>query len=259
MLFDPDGNVLNQLTADLDIGSNLMTGRLRGSELAEVFDRVRTLIQVDLSDYQVYPGRSEPAAFIAGPVYDVDGRICGYLALELGNEVIFQTFTDYNGLGETGETVVASREGNEMWFIAPSRRQEDALTERRIPFGSGKAISMERAVQGQRGYGETIDYRGVRVMAVWSYLPSYRWGMVVKQDVEEAFALTRRQSAVVAALLAATVAIVTVVALLVARTITRPIREAALVADRIASGDLTATTEAQAPGEAGMLLRRSAR
>ena len=79
--------------------------------------------------------------------------------------------------------------------------------------------------------------------------------MVVKQDVEEAFALTRRQSAVVAALLAATVAIVTVVALLVARTITRPIREAALVADRIAAGDLTATTEAQAPGEAGMLLR----
>ena len=56
-------------------------------------------------------------------------------------------------------------------------------------------------------------------------------------------------------LLAATFVIVTIVALLVARTITRPIREAALVADRIASGDLTASTDAEAPGEVGMLLQ----
>ncbi len=226
VLFDPDGNVLKQLTADLDMGPNLLTGPLRDSELAEVFDRVRTLMQVDLSDYQLYPGRSEPAGFIAGPVYDAEGRTCGYLALELGNELVFQTFNDYNGLGETGETVVASRDGNEMWLISPMRHEEGAATNRRVPFGTGKAIAMERAVRGERGYGQTTDYRGVRVMAVWSYLPSYRWGMVVKMDYDEAFALTSRQVRLVAALLAATFVIVTVVALLVARTITRPIREA---------------------------------
>ena len=71
---------------DLDPGPNLLTGPLRDSGLAEVFDRVRTLLQVDMSDYQVYPGRSEPAAFIAGPVYDPEGRIGGYLAMELGNQ-----------------------------------------------------------------------------------------------------------------------------------------------------------------------------
>ena len=42
---------------------------------------------------------------------------------------------------------------------------------------------MQKAVQGERGYGEAIDYRGQPVLAVWSYLPSFRWGMVVKQDV----------------------------------------------------------------------------
>ena len=47
------------------------------------------------------------------------------MALELGNREVFQTFTDYSGLGETGETVVASRDGDEMWFISPSRRPED--------------------------------------------------------------------------------------------------------------------------------------
>ena len=54
--------------------------------------------------------------------------------------------------------------------------------------GSDRAIAMQRAVQGQRGYGEAIDYRGFPVAAAWSYLPSYRWGMVVKQDTDEAFA-----------------------------------------------------------------------
>ena len=55
--------------------------------------------------------------------------------------------------------------------------------------GSDTATAMQKAVKGQRGYGEAIDYRGKPIVAAWSYLPSYRWGMVVKQDVDEAFAL----------------------------------------------------------------------
>ena len=56
-------------------------------------------------------------------------------------------------------------------------------------------------------------------------------------------------------LLAATVLLVTAVALWLARTITRPIREAAMVTDRVASGDLTVTCDGKAPGEAGLLLQ----
>ena len=66
------------------------------------------------------------------------------------------------------------------------------------------ATAMQKAVEGQRGYGEAIDYRGEPVVAAWSYLPSYRWGMVVKQDDGEAFALIYRQILVVALLLGAT-------------------------------------------------------
>jgi serine/threonine protein kinase len=225
LLLDVDGNVLHQYIPRFDVGSNLLTGPMRQSELAELFDRVRTLLQVDLSDYQVYPGQSEPVAFIAGPVADPRGRIIGYLALELGNQEVFQVLADNYGLGETGETVVASREGDEMWYLAPTRLETGAMLNRRVRFGSGQASAMERAVRGQRGYGEATDYRGVRVMAVWSYLPSYRWGLVVKQDLDEALALTRRQSVVVALLLAATASLVIIVELWVARKLTRPVNK----------------------------------
>ena len=254
-LFDTDGTVLFRLKTDLDVGSNLTTGPLKDSELYEMFDRVRTLLQIEVSDYQIYPGRSEPAAFIATPIFNTEGRIIGFVALELSNDQVFRVFQDYSGLGGTGETVAASLNGDEMWMVSPPRNESAGTVNRRIRTGTGKAVAMERAVQGRRGYGETIDYRGRAVLSVWSYLPSYRWGMVVKQDVDEAFALIYLQRRVVAFLLMSTIVAVGVIALWLARTITRPIREAAQAAERVAAGDLTATCQGQAPGEAGTLLQ----
>ena len=192
-LFDTDGTLLFQLKTELDIGSNLLNGPLKDSELAEVFDRVRTLLQTEVSDYQMYPGRSEPAAFIASPIFNDQGLIIGFVALELGNQHVFRVFNDYSGLGATGETMVVMRSGDELTFVAPPRNEPDAAFKYRVRIGSEKSTAMQKAVQGQRGYGEAIDYRGKPVIAAWSYLPSYRWGMVVKQDIDEAFALVYKQ------------------------------------------------------------------
>ena len=64
-----------------------------------------------------------------------------------------------------------------------------------------------------------------------------------------------QQRLLVALLLAATILVVGAIALWLARTITRPIREAAFVTDRVASGDLSVTCDSQAPGEVGLLLQ----
>jgi methyl-accepting chemotaxis protein WspA len=254
-LFDTNGTLLFQLKSDLDIGSNLLTGRLKDSELAEVFDRVRTLLQIEVSDYQMYSGRSEPAAFIASPVFNPEGLIIAFVALELGNQHVFRVFKDYSGLGATGDTMVVMSNGKELTFVAPPRYEPDAAFKVSVRIGSAKSTAMQKAAQGRRGYGEAIDYRGVPIVAAWSYLPSYRWGMVVKQDIDEAFALLYKQRLVVSFLLAATVLAVAGLAFWLARTITWPIREAALVTDRVASGDLTVTCNGEAPGEAGLLLQ----
>jgi methyl-accepting chemotaxis protein WspA len=257
-LFDTEGTLLFQLNADLNLGSNLLTGPLGRSELAEVFDRVRTLVQSEVSDYQVYEtstGRREPAVFTAGPVFSDDQRLIGFVVLRLDNAQVFRVFTTYNGLGASGEAMAAKRDGQSFTFVAPPRSAPEAAFSYQGRIGDPNATAVQRAMRGERSYGEETDYRGQRVVAAWSYLPSFRWGVVVKQDVDEAFALINRQRVAVAMLLAVTVLAVIAIALWVARTITRPIREAALVTERVAAGDLSVTCSSHAPGEAGTLLQ----
>lgn len=255
-LFDTDGSVLFQLKPDLEVGSNLLNGPLKESELAEVIDRVRTLLQTEVSDYQMYDGRIEPAAFIASPVFGAQGRIVGFLAMELSNDQVFRVLKDYSGLGETGEAMVAMRYGKDEYiYVAPPRNSDEKALNYRGKIRDVRGTAMQRAVEGERDYGEAIDYRGAPVIAAWSYLPSYRWGMVVTQNVGEAFALIYRQILVVVFLLGATFLIVTVGALWLARTITRPIRNAAFVTERVAAGDLSVSCEAVASGEMGSLLQ----
>jgi methyl-accepting chemotaxis protein WspA len=254
-MFDTEGTVLFRLKPTQEMGSNLLSGPLEKSELAEVFDRVRTLLQVEISDYQIYSGQTEPAAFIAGPVFNPQGRVIGFVALQLSNSQVFRAFKDYTGLGETGEAVVMVRSGETFRLVAPPRHDPGMVTTFQGRIGDSTAIPMQRAVQGQRGYGESVDYRGQPVIAAWSYLPSFRWGMVVKQDVGEAFDLINRQRRAIVLLFVVTSLVVTAVALWLARTITQPIREAASVTNRVASGDLTVTCEGRASGEAGLLLQ----
>ena len=254
-LFDAGGRLLFRVNENLNVGDNLLTGPLKGTELAEVFERARMLLQAEVSDYQVYPGLSEPAVFIAQPVMK-EGAVIGVVILQIGNSELYRVFSDYSGLGDTGETLVASRKGDDLIFVAPLRNDPEAAFKRRVRMGENRSSAAQRAVKGERGYGPAIDYRDHSVMAAWSYIPAFRWGLQVKQDRDEAYAMVDHQRLASGLLLALTMASVAWVAWRVARSITRPIREAALVADRVAAGDLTAACgDQKAPGEAGMLLQ----
>jgi len=252
-IFDLEGNPLVSYIPGFDVGNNLLTGPLKDSEFADVFVRARTLLQAVLSDYQFYPGRTEPAAFVAGPVLR-GGVPIGVAIVELGNSQVFRVFEDYSGLGETGETLVGVRRGDEITFVAPMRFDKSSAFRRKVLLSSEESAGMQHAVQGVRGYGMVNDYRGAEVIAAWSYLPSFRWGMVVKQDTREAYALLYQQRLVMIILIALTILAVGIVAILIARSLSRPIREAAEVAHRVASGDLTARIEGKAQGESGQLL-----
>ena len=253
-LFNLDGVSLVSFKPGLDAGPSLPAGPLKETQFADVFERCKLGLQPTLSDFQIYPGRRDPTIFVGGPVLG-EGRLIGVIVFEFGNNEMFRVATDNTGLGDSGETVLAMRTGDELTFVAPTLFDPSAGFRRRVKFGSTEEADLQDAVRGGRGYGESVDYRGEPVVSAWTYLASVRWGLAIKQDTREAFELIARQRQVAAGLVGFTILAVGLVALIVARSITRPIREAALVAEQIASGDLTATVEGDAPGESGMLLR----
>jgi methyl-accepting chemotaxis protein WspA len=253
-MFDASGSLMLSYKPGLDFGSGLETGPLKSTELAGSFRRSRALIQPVLSDMQVYPGRSSATSYLVGPILK-EGVIIAIAALELEGSKVFESFNTYSGLGETGDATLAMREGEEITYVAPTRFNPSAAFKDRIRLGSPEGRDMQSALTGHRGYGEMTDHTGKRVVTAWTYLPTYRWGITVKQDSAEAFDLLRKQRQAVGWFMAASGLAVFAVARLVAGSITRPIREAAQVAERVAAGDLTAKVEVAASGESGQLLR----
>ncbi|MCK5504632.1 MAG: cache domain-containing protein, partial [Thermodesulfovibrionia bacterium] len=182
---DTDGNVILTVKKEGDIGTNLYTGHYKYTELAKIYKEVMKPEKTGISDFKHYAPSNEPAIFVGAPVVK-EGNIIGALILQLSTEELYREVQNYIGLGQTGEIVIASREGNEAVFTIPLRHDPEAAFNRRVVLGSKDALPIQKAVLGENGAGLSVDYRNKEILAVWRYLPHLRWGIVVKMDTDEA-------------------------------------------------------------------------
>ena len=253
LLLDNDGRILFSLDPSFSTTSSILMGNLAGTELAVGWDRSRTLLQSGLSGFETYGTNAQPLAFITSPVFDNE-RVIGVLAMGIGPERIWKMLSDLSGLGDTGEIVTGQRVGESVLVTIPLRFKLDSAFKFKIPIGEGMGSATQKAASGNRGYGNSTDYRGESVIAAWCYLPSYRWGMNVKQDASEAFAMMYFQRNLIIGISLAIILGVIVTALIIARSISNPIRTAVRVAKQVAAGDLRADVGETSDDETGALL-----
>ena len=187
LLLSPDGQVIFSLAREADLGTNLRSGPYKDSPLAQAFDNASRLLTAEISDFDFYPPSNKVAAFIAAPL-EKEGTIIGVLAAQLDIDRVSAIAGDYDGLGQTGEIVVGRKIGEEAVFLTPTRHDPEAAFKRRYRLAEASFQPLAIAVQGVNGEGAAKDYLGHDVWAVWRYLPGLNWGMVVKVDVDEAFA-----------------------------------------------------------------------
>jgi signal transduction histidine kinase/CheY-like chemotaxis protein len=252
-LVSRDGNAIFSVNRGEDLGSNYRTGPYRATGLAKAFDKANTLLETEVSDFEYYPATNEPAAFIAAPVLDAHGQVIGAVVLQMSNTEVYALAEDYTGLGATGETVIGSRINDQAVFVTPVRNDPNAAFKRRVALGAQRDVPLQLAVQGKKGQGIAVDYRGVKVLAVWRYLPAFRWGMVVKIDAEEAFAPITRLKNQSLTMAAVALALVFIAALLVSRSISEPILRLTESTKLIASGDLAHRARVISTDEIGEL------
>ncbi len=251
-LISPSGDIVFTVKQEKDFDTNLLTGRFNDTELTRVFKRAHSMAKPEISDFRYYLPSDEPAAFIAMPVFK-KGKLLGVLAAKLNRDQIYALAHDFTGLGETGETVIATQNGNGVLFVVPTRHDMLAAFGKTIAFGSKEASPIQQAVQGKSGSGESIDYRNVEILATWNYFPIMRWGIVVKIDTAEALAqvyfLTMRY------LILGTITLIGVItiAFFLSKTISRPIRILTETTELIAAGDLSVKARVRTNDEIGIL------
>ena len=111
-------------------------------------------------------------------------RLLGILLTEIDGSDILSLTTDYTGLGKTGETTLAKKNGD-IIYLTPLRYDPDAALKRKIA-SSDTMIGACRALIPKEGRFIGKSYRGDDIIASLRFLPGINWGMSVQINLEEA-------------------------------------------------------------------------
>jgi PAS domain S-box-containing protein len=92
----------------------------------------------------------------------------------------------------TAETLLIRREGNEAVFLNELRFQKNTALTLRIPLETRDNPAV-KAVLGEEGNVQGIDYRGVPVLAAVLAVPDSPWFLVARMDAAEVYAPMRER------------------------------------------------------------------
>ena len=90
------------------------------------------------------------------------------------------------GFGNTGEFLLAQREGNFIIFLLRSSQKKfKAKAPDAVPLSSNLSEPMKLALQGKSGIIIGLDYRGEKVLAAYEPVNALDLGLVAKMDISE--------------------------------------------------------------------------
>jgi signal transduction histidine kinase len=178
------------------------------------------------SEVEIPDGRGNlrsdwPNLLIATPVLSLEGEFIGVLGLRLRPESVFSHIFEIERAGRTGEiyafnesgiTISKSRfeEQLKVMGLIPDKLETPAIlnlsirdpgvnltNKGRIQPSSNKKPFTRMALSalaGENGYDLDgyRDYRGVKVVGAWAWLPEFGFGIASEMDYEEAFSFLHK-------------------------------------------------------------------
>ena len=157
---------------------------------------------------------------------------------------IVATIQDYTGLGTTGETIVASKEGNNTVSLFPLRFDTDAALNTKL-----NSLNLSAS----DSYRTATDYRGHAVMIATRSAGFANWVVATKMDRQEVLApINQLRNSLIGIFVVSSIAII-LIANYFARFFTNPILQIARTSQRIGQGDFSAHSDIQRGDEIGEL------
>jgi len=177
-LISTEGDVVLTIKEKKYLGSNLINGPLKESDLAVSAIKAIKNLQTTLSDFSFYQPSQSPALFLSSPVYQ-QGILVGAITIQLYPSDLYQVITNTHNLGESGEFILAKSVQDKILIVAPLRHQSDAAF-KKVVVDSKNQRPVSKALNGESGQGEFADYRHKEIFAAWQFLPSLQLGIAVK-------------------------------------------------------------------------------
>jgi class 3 adenylate cyclase len=284
MLLDTRGNVVYSVNKGPVLGTNILTGPYRESNLRGAYEKAMAADSVDfvwITDFQAFQAAGGvPIAWLVSPINSA-GKTNGVLALPLPISKVNRIMTaDQHwkaaGMGQTAETYLAGPDGlmrsdSRLFLEDPERYQRDAVAAGTPPETVAKALrwhgttlvqpveteAFHAAQRGQSGTVMDTGYLGDHELAAYAPVAvpnsDLRWSILATRDSSEAYARIEAFTRTLVVTAAAMVFALCVLAMLIAQVFVRPIRRLQAGAEEISAGNYDVIMPVRSRDEIGDL------
>ncbi|MCV7332564.1 HAMP domain-containing protein [Mycobacterium cookii] len=268
MLLDTRGNLVYTVNKGPALGTNILTGPFRESNLRDAYEKAMDADSVDfvwITDFQPFQAAGGmPIAWLVSPI-NSGGKTNGVLALPLPISKINRIMTaDQHwksaGMGETAETYLAGPDGlmrsdSRLFLQDPKKYERDAVAAGTPPDIVAKAIrwhgttlvqpvdtaAFHAAQRGQTGTVLDHGYLGDQELAAYApvSIPNsdLRWSILATRNSSEAYSRIESFTRTLIVTTAVMVFVICVLAMLIAQAFVGPIRRLRAGTEEISAGN----------------------
>ena len=255
------GQVVFTVAEERDLGANLVNGRYKESNLAEIWREVVNTGKTAVIDFSPYdPSNGVESLFIGTPVFNSAGAMVSVVVLQLTPSFVNAIRDSRDGMGKTGESYLV------RWFEETGKYE---FRSNMLSMGSGSYVvgfELERIPQYWKdatqasfegGHSQYSDSTGKAVLVAYDRLNIHglKWYQISKIDRQEVLAPVRQllyQGLLLTVFLSAIIAIS---AWIFSRRLVRPIIADVEFAKAISAGNLEASLRLEQKDELGVLAR----
>ncbi len=191
------------------------------------------------------------------PVLDKEtDEFLGVIVARVPLEDLDNITTDRTGLGETGETYLVNKD---KYMITHSRFTEGAFLSQKVDTENVKSCFASEAKNIEDPWHEKVqifsDYRGIRVLGTYAFIPEMKWGLLAEIDVKEALAPLAKIKYFAIITFCFALGTVYGISILISKAITAPIYRLHKGTEKIGAGELDYKVGTNARDEIGQLSR----
>jgi signal transduction histidine kinase len=233
------------------IGDNLLT-MPQYKSFAEIFERSRDSLEMDMTSFIVKPDQKGLEAFISIPLLDSNNQLVGCAIVELDTSSIYRFFANFKELGILVDSLLVIKVDDKLFMMSPSTAQPEYHQEIDPNSSLGKFI--QQVLTHQHLVSINVEFQGQKTLiAGRRFENAFNWALITKINQDELLAPIHRLKYLFWILVSTTAFAVILAASNVARKIASPILMLTDKTKILAAGDLSQRIKVASSDEIGRL------